>query len=52
MTPARYGFAGALNDLKAVAAWARRLVSDLNNRDAEIEQRMKAIEDRLTAGSL
>ena len=52
MTPARYGFAGALADLKAVAAWARRLVSDLNNRDAEIDKRLKAIEERLTAGGL
>ena len=49
MTPSRYGF---LTSVKAVAEWARRLVSDLNTRDAEIERRLKDVEDRLTAGSL
>ena len=49
MTPARYGF---LSSLKVVAEWARRLVSDLNTRDAEIERRLKDAEDRLTAGGL
>ena len=37
MTPSRYGF---LTSVKAVAEWARRLVSDLNTRDAEIERRL------------
>lgn len=49
MTPSRYGF---LTSIKTVIEWARRLVSDLNTRDAEIERRLKDAEDRLTAGSL
>lgn len=52
MTPVRYGFANLLNDLQAVAAWARRLVQDLNTRDAELERRLKDAEDRLTTGGL
>jgi len=49
MTPARYGF---LSAAAAIVTWARRLISDLNTRDAEIEKRLKAAEDRLTAGGL
>lgn len=45
----KYGFLAAAN---AVIAWARRLVSDLNVRDAEIELRLKNIESRLDAGGL
>ena len=32
--------------------WARRLIDNLNTRDAEIEKRLKDAEDRLTAGGL
>jgi len=49
MTPARYGF---LTVATALVTWARRLISDLNLRDAEIEKRLKAAEDRLTTGGL
>jgi len=46
MTPARYSF---LTAAAALLGWARRLIDNLNTRDAEIEKRLKAAEDRLTA---
>ena len=45
----KYSF---LTNAKGLLGWARRLISDQNVRDAEIERRLKDIEARLDAGGL
>jgi len=43
---------GFLTNAAKVIEWARRLVSDMNQRDAQIEKRLADIERRLDAGGL
>jgi len=41
-----------LTSAAKVVDWARGLVTDINQRDAQIEKRLKDIEARLDAGGL